>query len=134
MGLSYVIMRAMSSKQEPVLSEAEYTRLRHELSTQLRREVRRSGRQHMFAIGMQAALLVFFAVMLFLAARRYHDLMLWVVGFCLLIFACTHLLELDFLFSGHSWMDVFQRDKSSLKTSKSRTSKSHSASSSAQDS
>lgn len=109
-------MRSMnqphSSEKMTHLSESDYLRLRKELSVQLRREVRRSGRQHMFAIGLQAALMVFFSVMLFIGARRYHDMMLWAIGFCLLVLASLNFLELDFLFSGHSWMDIFQRKKS----------------------
>jgi len=103
--------------QQP-LSETEYQRLRAELSLQLKQELRRTGQQHLFAIGIHALTMLFLAVILFVASRKYHDLMLWAVGVSLLLFSLLEFMDLDFLQSGHSLLDVFRRKPKQQKTVK----------------
>ena len=91
------------------LSEAEYVQLRQELVQQLGQELRRAGRQHFFAMGMHALVLILLAVILFISSQRYHDFMLWAVGLCLLLFSALEFLDLDYFHSGKSWLDIFQR-------------------------
>ena len=90
------------------LDEADYLRLQQDLVRELRQEVRRAGRQHLFAIGLHALVLVFLAVLLFLSSQRYHDFMLWTIGICLLLFGLLEFLDLDYAQSGHSWLDVLK--------------------------
>lgn len=98
-----------ASPQRPPLSEAEYQQLCQDVAQQLRKELRRSGRQHYFAMGMHALMLVFLAVILFVSSQRYHDFMLWAVGLCLLLFSALEFLDLDYIYAGHSWLDIFAR-------------------------
>lgn len=88
------------------LSESEYEHLRTELALQLKKELRRAGRQNMFVMGFQALIMIFLAVLLFFSARHYHDMMLWGIGLCLLLFSLMEFLDLDFVSSGHSWLDL----------------------------
>ena len=87
------------------LSDADYQRLRQDLS----KELRRLGRQHFMAIGVHALAMSVLAVVLFLSSQKYHDLMLWAVGLCLLLFSAIELLDLDYRQSGKSWLDVFSK-------------------------
>jgi len=101
----------VSSQDTPIthaLTDTDYERLRQDLSQELKQEVRRTGRQYLLSLTLQAGTLVFLAVMLFVAARRYHDLMLWGIGLCLLLISAMQFLELEFLHSGQSWLDLFR--------------------------
>lgn len=99
-----------TSGPEPHLSTAEYQRLRSELAVQLKSELRRSGQQQLFSMGIHALVMLFLAVLLFISSRRYHDLMLWAMGLCLLLFSLLEFMDLDFIQSGHSLFDVFRRN------------------------
>lgn len=103
-----------SAASTPPLSESDYQRLREEVAHELRYEMRKMGYQKLFTMALQGAILVFLAVILFLAARRYHDFMLWAVGLCLLLFGCLEFLDLEYLHSGHNWMDNFKSGKKRL--------------------
>lgn len=104
-------MRSQSSPEvSSPLSEADYHRLRQDMAQQLRLELRRSGRQHYFAMGLHALVLIILAVLLFISSQRYHDFMLWAVGLCLLLFSALEFLDLDYVQGGRSWLDVFQHD------------------------
>ncbi|MGV3525936.1 MAG: hypothetical protein ACO1RX_17055 [Candidatus Sericytochromatia bacterium] len=96
------------------LSAAEYAQLRADLSLELRAELRQSGRQHFFAMGLHALVLVLLAVLLFISARRYHDIMLWGVGFCLMLFSLLEFLDLEYLYSGQTWLEWFKKNPSRL--------------------
>lgn len=111
-------MRSESSPEAlSHLSESDYHRLRQDMAQQLRQELRRSGRQHYFAMGLHALVLVILAVLLFISSQRYHDFMLWAVGLCLLLFSALEFLDLDYVQGGRSWLDVFQRDNDSERKS-----------------
>lgn len=97
------------------LSAAEYAQLRADLSAELRAELRQSGRQHFFALGLHALVLVLLAVLLFISARRYHDIMLWGVGFCLMLFSLLEFLDLEYLYSGQTWLEWFKKSPPRLR-------------------
>ncbi len=97
--------------QEIQLSEENYDRLKQEVAQELRIEIRRVRRQNLFAVGLQAIVLVIIAVLLFKASRQYHDLTLWAAGVCLLIFSSLDFLDLEYISTGRSWMDLFSKDK-----------------------
>lgn len=92
------------------LSESEYQRLRQDIAQELRQELRRAGRQHFFAVGFHALVLVIIAVILFLSSHHYQDLMLWAAGLCLLIFSALEFLDLEYSRSGTSWLDGFFKE------------------------
>ena len=91
------------------LSEADYLRLREDLAREIKTEIRHSGRQHLFAMGLHALMMVFMAVILFVSSQRYHDFMLWAVGLCLLLFSLLEFLDIDYVQTGHGWLSFFQR-------------------------
>lgn len=98
-----------STHQIQTLSESDYARLRQDLAQDLKQEIRRAGHQHLFAMGLQALVLVFMAVVLFLSSDRHHDFMLWAVGICLLLFGMLEFLDLDYVQTGHHWLGAMQR-------------------------
>lgn len=92
-----------ASSDHAQLNDRDYQQLRQELAQELKKELRRSGRQSMFALSLQASTLLFLAVLLFIGAQRYYDLMLWGIGLSLLLISMLQFLELEFLHSGRSW-------------------------------
>lgn len=99
----------MAEREVSRLSDADYERLRQELATELRQEIRRAGHQHVLAIGLQALVLIFLATVLFLSSERHHDFMLWAVGICLLLFSALEFLDLDYVQTGHGWLGQMRR-------------------------
>jgi len=75
------------------------------LRDELKREIYRISWQQRIYMALNAFLLVFFGMILFLSAKKYHDLTLWGVGVCLMIFALIEFLDLDFRSSGHAILD-----------------------------
>lgn len=93
------------------LSEEDLHKLQVHLGQQLGRELRHVRRQSLFATGLQAIVLVALAIILFKASRQYFDFTLWGVGVCLLVFASLQFLDIEFIASGRSWMDIFEREE-----------------------
>lgn len=96
----------------PALSEADYLRLRNDLSTEIRGEAQRLANQQMFTVGIHALMLAFLAVVLFLSSRRYHDMMLWAVGISLLVFSGLEFLLFKDLQNEENWLLQFLKPKS----------------------
>ena len=92
----------MQISDPPSLNNQDYQHLRQEIAEELKQELRRSARQSMMALSIQACTLLFLAVLLFIGARRYYDLMLWGVGLSLLVISMLQFLELEYLHSGRS--------------------------------
>lgn len=67
-----------------------------QLQALIQAEFHKVSLQHSFYLGLMACALCVFAVVLFLNARYYHDLTLWGVGLCLLVFGLIQFLELEF--------------------------------------
>lgn len=104
--------RAMSHAEEiSDLSEQDLQKLQAHLCQHMGRELRHVRRQSLFASGLQAIAMVGMAVILFKASRQYFDLTLWGVGVCLLVFASLQFLDIEFIASGRSWMDIFEREE-----------------------
>jgi len=103
---------ADTGAQPPSLSEADYQRLRADLSLEIKQEAQRLGHQQMFMVGIHALVLAFLAVILFLSSRRYHDIMIWAVGISLLIFSGLEFLQLKDLQNEENWLLQFLKPKS----------------------
>ncbi|PIQ24977.1 hypothetical protein COW36_06385 [bacterium (Candidatus Blackallbacteria) CG17_big_fil_post_rev_8_21_14_2_50_48_46] len=84
------------------LAESDYQRLQDYLAQTMRQELWQISRQRMIYLAMSGFSLMLFAVILFVNAQRYQNRMLWVIGFCLVIFSLVEFLELDALHSGKS--------------------------------
>lgn len=93
----------------PPLSEADLQQLHTQLSEDLRSELRRTHRQSLFSMGLQAITQVVLAVILFKVSRQYMDFTLWAVGVCLLVFSSLQFLEIEYISTGRSWMDIFEK-------------------------
>lgn len=99
----------MQISDPPRLNDRDYQQLRQEIAQELKKELRRSARHSLLALSIQASTLLFLAVLLFIGARRYYDLMLWGIGLSLLIVSMLQFLELEFLHSGRSWFTSRQK-------------------------
>lgn len=100
-----------NSDFSPALSEADFQQLHTQISDDLRSELRRVHRQSLFSVGLQAIAQVALAVVLFKASRQYMDFTLWAVGVCLLVFSCLQFLEIEYISTGRSWLDIFEKSK-----------------------
>jgi hypothetical protein len=87
----------------PDLSEHDIARLEQRLGGLLRR----ASRPRFSYMVLQSLALALIAVVLFINARYYSSMSLWAMGVCLLVFCLVDLLELDYLRSGYSFLDVF---------------------------
>jgi hypothetical protein len=101
----------MQISDPPRLNDRDYQQLRQEIAQELKKELRRSARHSLLALSIQASTLLFLAVLLFIGARRYYDLMLWGIGLSLLIVSMLQFLELEFLHSGRSWFTSRQKSE-----------------------
>ena len=74
----------------------EYTQeLQKKIEQHIQSEFRRLFFLKATYLAMNAFTLCFFAVVLFFDARRYHNIVLWGIALCLLIFSLIQFLELD---------------------------------------
>lgn len=106
-------MSTLSNSDTPSsLSETDFQQLQTQLSDDLRLELRRVHRQSLFSVGLQAIAQVVLAVILFKASRQYMDVTLWAVGVCLLVFSSLQFLEIEYISTGRSWMDIFEKRSS----------------------
>ena len=76
----------------------EYTQeLQKKIEQHIQNEFKRLFFLKATYLAMNAFALCFFAVVLFFDARRYHNILLWGIAICLLIFSLIQFLELDHL-------------------------------------
>lgn len=89
----------------------QLSQFQHQIESYIEDELYKVKAQRALYMALHAFSLCLFAVVLFFDARRYHDITLWAIGVCLLLFGLIEFIELDFLTSRSAILQKFFKRK-----------------------
>ena len=101
----------MDKQNNSYENEHQLHHFQRKIETYIENEFYKVTAQRALYMALHAFALCLFAVVLFFDARRYHDVTLWGIGVCLLLFGLIEFIELDFLTSKSTIIKKFFKKK-----------------------